>query len=66
MSFIQKVKIIKQNYANDDYRIFSISPIAETNPQMKLSEYFTCSIKGQLSYLSVDKEYTMELKGSSP
>ena len=62
MSFIQKVKIIKQNYANGDYRIFSISPIAETNPQMKLSEYFTCSIKGKLSYLSVDKEYTMELK----
>lgn len=62
MSFIQKVKIIKQNYANGDYRIFSISPIAETNPQMKLSEYFTCSIKGELSYLSVDKEYTMELK----
>ena len=59
MSFIQKVKILKQNYANGDYRIFSISPIGEQNPQMKLSEYFTCSIKENLAYLSADKEYTM-------
>ena len=62
MSFIQKVKIIKCNYENGDYRIFSISPIGEQNPQMKLSEYFTCSIKGNINYLSVDKEYTMELE----
>lgn len=62
MSFVQKVKIIKQNYCNGDFVILSFSPIGECNPQLKLSEYFTASIKGNIKYLSVGKEYDIEMK----
>lgn len=62
MSFIQKVKILKQNYCNGDFVILSFSPIGESNPQLRLSDYFTASLKGNINYLSVNKEYTMELE----
>ena len=62
MSFIQKVKILKQNYCNGDFVILSFSPIGESNPQLRLSDYFTASLKGNINFLSVNKEYTMELE----
>src|SRR5574344_189807 len=62
MSFICKAKIIKCNYSKDSFRIFNCSPIGETPKEIKLSEYFTFGIKGELPYLTENKEYTMELE----
>ena len=62
MSFICKAKIIKCNYSNGDYRIFNCSPIAETPKELTLSEYFTFSVKGELAYLTENKEYELELE----
>ena len=62
MSFLCKAKIIKCNYSKDSYRIFNCSPIAETPKELTLSEYFTFSVKGELAYLSENKEYELELE----
>ena len=61
MSIIVKAKCLKNVYKNGDYRIFSWSPI-EKDKELKLSNYFTFSTKGNDSYIQEQKEYTIELE----
>lgn len=61
MSITVKAKCLKNVYKNGDYRIFSWSPI-EKNKELKLSNYFTFSTKGNDSYIQEQKEYTIELE----
>lgn len=61
MSIIVKAKCLKNMYKNGDYRIFSWSPI-EKDKELKLSNYFTFSTKGNDSYIQEQKEYTIELE----
>lgn len=61
MSITVKAKCLKNVYKNGDYRIFSWSPI-EKDKELKLSNYFTFSTKGNDSYIQEQKEYTIELE----
>ena len=54
MSIIVKAKCLKNVYKNGDYRIFSWSPI-EKDKELKLSNYFTFSTKGNDSYIQEQK-----------
>lgn len=62
MSFKCKAKIIKCPYQKEEFRIFNCSPVGKPPQEITLSSYFTFSIKGQLAYLDVGKEYTFELE----
>lgn len=61
MSITVKAKCLKNVYKNGDYRIFSWSPIKK-DKELKLSNYFTFSTKGNDSYIQEQKEYTIELE----
>lgn len=69
MSFICKAKITRCNFPktqaelkSTDFRIFSASPIGKCPNELKLSKYFTFSIRGNISYLDVEREYDLELE----
>jgi hypothetical protein len=60
-----KIKIIKQNYPKDitdnPYRIFKCQLI-DNNPDIVVNKYGTFTLKGELPYLLVGKEYDLELE----
>lgn len=61
MSIKVKAKCVRCSFKKDDYRIFSWSPI-KTSAQLKLSNYFTFSTKGNDPYIDEGKEYELELE----
>ena len=62
MSIKIKAKIIKEVFRNGDFRILSASPIGEDYKSVKVSDYGTFSLKGELPYLDVGTEYDLELE----
>ena len=61
MSIKVKAKCLKCKYNNEDFRIFSWSPIGQYN-YLKLSSYFNFSTKGKDAYITEGKEYDLILE----
>lgn len=57
-----KAKINRCNYERGMFRIFSAIPLGEVPQGLKLSKWGTFSIKGDLPYLIVDKDYEFILE----
>lgn len=62
MSILGKFKITKKVFQNGDFYIFGASPIAPYSEELKLNKYFSITLKGDLSYLSENKEYELEIE----
>lgn len=61
MSFRVKAKCVKENWSNGVHTIHSWSPIGDTR-ELRLSNYLTFSTKGENAYITVNKEYDLELE----
>lgn len=59
--FVVNTKIVKQIYHKDSFYIFSCSPIIPYDKEFKLSKYGYFTIKGDLGWATVGKEYKLEL-----
>lgn len=57
-----KAKCNRCNFKKDDFRILSWSPIGKCPNEIKLSQYWTFSTKGNDSYIDEGKEYDLELE----
>lgn len=56
-----EVKIIKELCRNADFRVFGCSPMKKYN-ELQLNDYYNFTIKGDLPFLSVGEEYTLEIE----
>ena len=61
MSFKIKAKCLRTNFKNNEFRIFSWSPINGCE-RLKLSPYMTFSSKGEDSYIVEGKDYELEVE----
>lgn len=61
MSFKIKAKCVKLAFKKGDFTIHNWSPIGDVS-ELKLSRYLTFSTKGENLYITVDKEYELELE----
>lgn len=61
MSLTVDVKIIKELYSNGDYKVFGCSPM-KVYKDLKLNSYMNFTISGELPYLSLNQEYTLEIE----
>lgn len=62
MSIIVKCKAIREMFKNGDFRILAFEPFTPVNEELKLSEYFTFSCKGEYPYITIGKEYDLEIE----
>ena len=62
MSITVKAKAFKSMYHNNGFDIISFSPITPYSEELKLGKYMTFSCKGDLSWVSIGKEYELELE----
>ena len=61
MSFKVRAKCLRTNFKNNEFRIFSWSPISNCE-RLKLSPYMTFSSKGEDSYIVEGKDYELEVE----
>ena len=61
MSITLKARCVKCCFKKEDYRIFSWSPIDHSD-DIKLSNFFTFSTKGNDSYIDENKDYEIEVE----
>lgn len=61
MSFTVRAKCSKCVHKNGDFTIHSWIPIGDTK-ELRLSRYLTFSTKGENAYLSIEREYDLELE----
>lgn len=61
MSIKLRAKCLRCNFKNNEFRIFSWSPITNIE-SLKLSSYMTFSSKGEDSYIVEGKEYDLEVE----
>lgn len=61
MSFKVRAKCLRCNFKNNNFRIFSWSPISGYE-RLKLSPYMTFSSKGEDSYIIEGKDYELEVE----
>ena len=61
MSITLKARCVKCCFKKEDYRIFSWSPIDHSD-DIKLSNFFTFSTKGNDSYIDENKDYEIEIE----
>lgn len=62
MSIVVKCKAIREMFKNGDFRIIAFEPFTPFPEELKLSEYFTFSVKGEIPYISIGKEYDLEIE----
>lgn len=62
MSIIGKFKIIKEIYKSGNFYIYGASPVYPYPKELKLNKYLCITLKGDLSWCSVGKEYELEIE----
>lgn len=62
MSIKVKAKAFKSMYHNTGFDIIAFSPVFPYPESLKLSKYMTFSVKGDLSWCSIGKEYELEIE----
>ena len=62
MSIKVKAKAFKSMFHTDGFDIIAFSPIFPYTNALKLSKYLTFSCKGDLSWVSIGKEYELEIE----
>lgn len=55
-------KVIKEIYRNGDFRILSFSPTPSDLKKVKINNYGSVSLKGDIPMLDVGSDYTVELE----
>lgn len=62
MSIVVKCKAIREMFKNGDFKIIAFEPFTPFPEELKLSEYFTFSVKGEIPYITIGKEYDLEIE----
>ena len=56
-----KCKATREMYKKDNFRIVAFEPM-QVYKELKLSKYLSFSAKGDINYITIGKEYTLEIE----